>query len=181
MQGYDKHFHTGTCFLGPVLLFVVSFPCCFCLVNIFKWTTVLSRLPRWLSGKESAFQCRSCRRHGFDPWVREVPWRRKWQPTPVFLQGKSHGQRSLAGYSPWVHKEYWVTEILGYWVTGYWVTEHSTMLSSFFFFKSLFIVLQGLKKHMGNWHLYDVEFFFRLNRSMPFLLINFSFVSFRGF
>ena len=37
---------------------------------------------------------------GFDPWVRKMPWRRKWQPTPVFLPGESHGQRSLAGYSP---------------------------------------------------------------------------------
>ena len=50
--------------------------------------------PWWLSGKESACQCNRC---GFDPWVRKVPWRRKWQPTPVFLPGKSHGQRSLAG------------------------------------------------------------------------------------
>ena len=39
-----------------------------------------------------------CRRHGFNPRVRKIPWRRKWQPTPVFLPGKSHGQRSLAGY-----------------------------------------------------------------------------------
>ena len=36
----------------------------------------------------------------FNPWVREIPWRRKWQPTPVFWPGESHGQRSLAGYSP---------------------------------------------------------------------------------
>ena len=42
-----------------------------------------------------------CRRPGFDPWVRKIPWRREWLPTPVFLPGKSHGQRSLAGYSPW--------------------------------------------------------------------------------
>ena len=42
-----------------------------------------------------------CRRHRFDPWVRKIPWRRKWQPTPVFMPGKSHGQRSLVGYSPW--------------------------------------------------------------------------------
>ena len=42
-----------------------------------------------------------CERSGFDPWVRKIPWRRKWQPTPVFLPGKSHGQRSLVGYSPW--------------------------------------------------------------------------------
>ena len=39
--------------------------------------------------------------NGFDPWVRKMPWRRKWQPTPVFLPGRSHGQRSLAGSSPW--------------------------------------------------------------------------------
>ena len=40
------------------------------------------------------------------PWVKKIPWRRKWQPTPVFLSGKSHGQRSLAGYSPWGHKSW---------------------------------------------------------------------------
>ena len=57
--------------------------------------------PRWLSGKESACQCGRCRRHGFDPWVRKIPWRRKWQPTPVFLPRKFHEQRSLVGYSPW--------------------------------------------------------------------------------
>ena len=39
-------------------------------------------------------------RQGFDPWVGKVPWRRAWQPTPVFLPGESHGQRSLAGYGP---------------------------------------------------------------------------------
>ena len=41
----------------------------------------------------------------FDPWVGKIPWTRKWQPTPVFLPGKFHVQRSLAGYSPWGHKE----------------------------------------------------------------------------
>ena len=41
------------------------------------------------------------RRHLFDTWVGKIPWRRKWQPTPVFLPGKSHGQKSLAGYSLW--------------------------------------------------------------------------------
>ena len=41
-----------------------------------------------------------CRRRRFYPWVGTIPWRRKWQPTPVFLPGKSHGQRILAGYSP---------------------------------------------------------------------------------
>ena len=38
---------------------------------------------------------------GFNPWVRKIPWSRKWQPTPVFLPGESHGQRSLVGYNPW--------------------------------------------------------------------------------
>ena len=56
------------------------------------------KFPVCLSGKESACQCR---RHGFNPWVGKIPWRRKWQPTPVFLPGKTHGQRSLAGYSSW--------------------------------------------------------------------------------
>ena len=46
-----------------------------------------------------------CRRPGFDPWVGKIPWRRKWQLTPVLLPGKSHGQRSLVGYSPWGRKE----------------------------------------------------------------------------
>ena len=55
----------------------------------------------WCSGKESACQCKRCR---FDPWVRKSPWRRKWQPTPVFLSRKFHGQRSLVGNSPWGYK-----------------------------------------------------------------------------
>ena len=52
----------------------------------------------WLGGKESTCQCRRVR---FDPWIGKIPWRRKWQPTPVFLPGKSHGQGSLGSYSPW--------------------------------------------------------------------------------
>ena len=51
------------------------------------------------SDKEPACQCRGCQRCGFSPWVRKIPWRRAWQPTPVFLPGESHGQRSLEGYS----------------------------------------------------------------------------------
>ena len=48
--------------------------------------------------------CLQSRRPGFDPWVRKIPWRREWQPTPVFLPGESHGQKSLVGYSLWVTK-----------------------------------------------------------------------------
>ena len=53
-----------------------------------------------MSGKEPACQCQRWKRWEFDPWVRKIPWRRKWQPTLVLLPGESHGQRSLAGYSP---------------------------------------------------------------------------------
>ena len=48
----------------------------------------------------------------FDPWVRKIPWSRKWQLVPVFLLGKLHGQRSLVGYCPWGHKELDMTERL---------------------------------------------------------------------
>ena len=71
---------------------------------------VLSRVPcaiwvpRCCSGKESTCQWRRCRRHRFHPWVGRIPWRKKWHLTPVFLPGKSRGQRSLVGYSPWGHK-----------------------------------------------------------------------------
>ena len=58
----------------------------------------------WQSGKEHTCQCRRC---GFNPWVREIPWRRKWQPTPVILPGRSHAQRILVGYSLWGRKIIW--------------------------------------------------------------------------
>ena len=51
-------------------------------------------------------------RQRFSPWVRKIPWRREWLPTPVFLPGEFHGQRSLLGYSPWGHKELDMTERL---------------------------------------------------------------------
>jgi len=53
-----------------------------------------------------------CRKPGFDLWVRKIPWRRKRQPTPVFLPGEFHGLRNLAGYSPWSYKELDMTEQL---------------------------------------------------------------------
>ena len=81
-------------FFSPVLNDILMWILCFVLNNL--------ELPWWLSGKKLACQCR---RHRFNPWVRRIPWRRKWQPTPVFLPGKSRGQRNLAGYSPWATKE----------------------------------------------------------------------------
>ena len=56
-------------------------------------------------GSDGKSICLQCRRPRFDPWVGKIPWRRKWQPTPVLLPGKSHGQRSPVGYSPWGRKE----------------------------------------------------------------------------
>ena len=55
-------------------------------------------------GKASAFTIQ-CGRSMFNPWVGKISWRRKWQPTPVLLPKKFHGQRSLVGYSPWCHQE----------------------------------------------------------------------------
>ena len=64
------------------------------------------------SGKEPSCQWRRHQRCRFDPWVKMIPWRRAWQPTTVILPGKFHGQRSLAGYSPWGHKQMDTTERL---------------------------------------------------------------------
>ena len=60
-----------------------------------------------LSGREPACQCRT---FGFHPWVEKIPWRRRWQPGPVLLPGKSHGQRSPVGCSLWHCKELWLRD-----------------------------------------------------------------------
>ena len=64
-------------------------------------------LPWWLSGKESACDAGNL---GSIPGLGRFPWREKWQPTPVFLPGEFHGQRSLVGYSPWGYKQSDMTE-----------------------------------------------------------------------
>ena len=76
--------------------------------------------PGVASCTEPIHQCRRHNRHRFDSWVEKIPWRRAWQPTPLFLPGESHGQRSLAGYSPEGHTESDTTE----------VTERTCMHSS---------------------------------------------------
>ena len=76
-----------------------------CQTGLETSTGTFRGLPRWLGGKESACQGSRPRRLGFDPWIRKIPWRRKWQPTTVFLPGKSHGQWILVGYSPWGRRE----------------------------------------------------------------------------
>ena len=69
-----------------------------CKQIVMKFSIKHFRLPWRLSSKQSACQLR---RHRLDSWVRKIPWRRKWRPTPGFLPGKSHGQKSLTGYSAW--------------------------------------------------------------------------------
>ena len=56
--------------------------------------------------------CLQCRRPRFNPWVRKIPWKREWLPTPVFLPGEFHGKKNLVGYSPWGLKELGVNEQL---------------------------------------------------------------------
>ena len=68
-------------------------------------------IPGGASGKEPACQSRRHKTHRFDPRVGKITWRRKWQPTPVFLPGESHGQRSLVDYSPWGRKELYTTKV----------------------------------------------------------------------
>ena len=68
--------------------------------------------PGGASGKESSCQYRKHKGYSFNPWVGKIPWRRKWQPTPLFLSGESHGQRSLVGYNPLGCRESDTTERL---------------------------------------------------------------------
>ena len=79
--------------------------------NILAWRIPwdLFGLPWWLRQKSV---CLQCGRPRFDPQVRKIPWRRKWQPTPVLVPRKFHGWRSLVGYSPWGRKESDTTEWL---------------------------------------------------------------------
>ena len=73
-------------------------------------------LQKYLSGLTISLVAQTVKRlsimqeTGFNPWVGKIPWRRKWQSTPVLLPGKPHGQRSLVGYSPWGRKESDTTE-----------------------------------------------------------------------
>ena len=69
------------------------------IMYVFLLYIYINGLPWWLSDKEPTYECRRS-----NPWVGKIPWRRKWQPNSAFLPGKSHGQRSLAGYSPWGRK-----------------------------------------------------------------------------
>jgi len=71
---------------------------------MYKLLYITGGFPGGTSSTEPACQCRRHGRRGFPPWIRKIPWRKAQQPTPVFLPGESHRQKSLAGYSPWGHK-----------------------------------------------------------------------------
>ena len=77
--------------------------------KIFGYLLGYSGLPWWLRWERI---CPQSRRPRFDPWVVNIPWRKEWQPTPVFSPGKFQRQRSLAGYSRWGHKELDMTKWL---------------------------------------------------------------------
>ena len=98
------------------------------LLAIFKWHGNMWKTG-WLSGKESACQCS---RRRFNHWVSKIPWRRKWQPTPVFLPGESYEQRSLVGYSCWVAKNLtWLSD---------WAWKENKKCDDCFIFQLLFII-----------------------------------------
>ena len=84
------------------------------------WTTREGGFLSGSTGSEPACQCRRCR-SSFNPWVGKIPWRRKWQPTPVFLLGKFHGQRSLMSYSPWGCQR----------IRHKWANEHTYHMESY--------------------------------------------------
>ena len=93
---------------GWIILCCGCYPLC-CRIFIFSSTPLpfLGSFPGCLvvkkkkKKKKATSKCWRCRRHRFNPWVGKIPWRRNWQPTAVFLLGKSHRWRSLVGYSPW--------------------------------------------------------------------------------
>ena len=81
-----------------------------CAKNIFcKYALLTKQLMVYLVA-QTVKNLPEMQRPGFHSWVGKIPWRRKWQPTSVFLSGEAHGQRNLAGYSPWGHKELDMTE-----------------------------------------------------------------------
>ena len=96
------------CYVYTISVLYRAHLCMKCSLGIFNFLTGKVEAyfdsvcnPWWLSGQDSTCQCRRC---GFDSYVEKIPWRSRWQLTPVFLPMKSCGQRNLAGYSPWGFK-----------------------------------------------------------------------------
>ena len=97
---------------------------CWLYIKQYSWWPLIHPSSRVMLYESSPWRLRwsrthlQCRRPKFDPWIGKIPWRRRWKSTPVFLPEKSHGQRSLAGYSPWGHKESDTTEWLTLWAAS---------------------------------------------------------------
>ena len=119
---------------------------CLNILHVLTWSSFI--------GLFEFIGCLQCERPGFDSWIGKIPWRRQWQSTPVLLPGKSHGWRSLVGYSPWGHKESDTTEWLHFLLnvryrewTGYFKTIDLSIKEE---------NSQGLKPKQ-NWSLLQVE------------------------
>ena len=92
------------------------------------------------------------------PWVRKIPWRREWQPTPVLLPGESHGQRSLEDYSPWDHKESDMTEwhfiwdflIILYFAYAYIFSSYFQILNTLYEIVTCFLLVFMFHKCMNS-------------------------------
>ena len=99
--------------LGRFFYIYFHYICFHMILHCILYCTILYftlGFPGVTSDKEPTCQCRRHKRCKFDPWVGKIPWRRVWQPTPVFLFAESHAQRSLLGYSPQGLKESDTTE-----------------------------------------------------------------------
>ena len=101
-------------------------------MHIHTYVGIQMGFPGGSSGKELTYQYRRCKRRRFNPQVRKIPWRRAWQPTPVFSPRESHGQRSLVGYSPQGRKESDMTEVTQRACTQAGVLWHLNMLAGVF-------------------------------------------------
>ena len=111
-------------------------------------SSICDGLPKWLSSNESPCQCRRPKTLGFSPWVRKIHWRRKWQPTPEFLPGKSRWQRSLVDYSPWGRKS-WIR-----WSTHESIVVVAQSLSRVWLFATLWTAArQGSLSFTISWSL----------------------------
>ena len=80
-------------------------------IYIYTYTYIVLVVKNHLPAKAGNIRNIRDKRHGFGPWVRMTPWKRAWQPTPLFLPGYSYGHGSLAGYSPQGHKQLDMTEV----------------------------------------------------------------------
>ena len=119
-------------------------------LSMSSWVNLLLKMymgvPGGASGKEPTCRCRRHKRHGFDPWIRKIPWIRAWQPIPVFLPIDSHRQRSLAGYSLWGCKESNTTKVSEH----YWKCTHLSMNKCFHDVFHSILVIQSRAQY-SNW------------------------------